>query len=58
MLLKPGTYQRDRAVFKKTEQTNPASPNVQKPKSGIEISADEMEVLYSLVGRDCPVTIR
>jgi LysM repeat protein len=39
-------------------ETNPASPNVQKPKSGIEISADEMEVLYSLVGRDCPVTIR
>jgi len=27
-------------------------------KSDIEISADEMEVLYSLVGRDCPVTIR
>jgi hypothetical protein len=39
-------------------ETNPASPNVQKPKSGIEISADEMEVLYSLVGKDSPVTIR
>lgn len=39
-------------------ETNPSSPNVQKPKSGIEISADEMEELYSLVGRDCPVTIR
>jgi len=39
-------------------ETNPASPNVQKPKSGIEISADEMEELYSLVGKDSPVSIR
>jgi LysM repeat protein len=39
-------------------ETNPSNPNAQKPKSGIEISADEMEELYSLVGRDCPVTIR
>ena len=39
-------------------ETNPASPNAQKPKSGIEISADEMEELYSLVGKDSPVTIR
>ncbi len=39
-------------------EPNPTNPNVQKPKSGIEISADEMEVLYSLVGKDSPVTIR
>jgi LysM repeat protein len=39
-------------------ETNPASPNVQKPKSGIEISADDMEELYSLVGKDTPVIIR
>jgi LysM repeat protein len=39
-------------------ETNPANPNVQKPKSGIEISADEMEELYSLIGKDAPVTIR
>ncbi|HZC36034.1 MAG TPA: LysM peptidoglycan-binding domain-containing protein [Chthoniobacterales bacterium] len=39
-------------------ETNPANPNAQKPKFGIEISADEMEELYSLVGRDCPVSIR
>src|SRR5258708_694401 len=39
-------------------ETNPTSPNAQKPKSGIEISADEMEELYSLVGKDSPVTIR
>jgi LysM repeat protein len=39
-------------------ETNPSNPNVQKPKSGIEISADEMEELYSLVGKNSPVTIR
>jgi LysM repeat protein len=39
-------------------ETNPANPNVQKPKSGIEISLDEMEELYSLVGKETPVTIR
>jgi LysM repeat protein len=39
-------------------ETNPANPNVQKPKSGIEISADEMEELYSLVGKESPVTVR
>jgi LysM repeat protein len=39
-------------------ETNPSHPNVQKPKSGIEISADEMEELYSLIGKDSPVTVR
>jgi LysM repeat protein len=39
-------------------ETNPANPNVQKPKSGIEISPDEMEELYSLVGKETPVTVR
>jgi LysM repeat protein len=39
-------------------ETSPANPNVQKPKSGIEIPAEEMEELYSLVGKDSPVTIR
>jgi LysM repeat protein len=39
-------------------ETNPSNPNAQKPKSGIEISADEMEELYSLIGKDSPVTIR
>jgi len=39
-------------------ETNPANPNVQKPKSGIEISAEEMEELYSLIGKGSPVTIR
>jgi LysM repeat protein len=39
-------------------ETNPSNPNVQKPKSGIEISSDEMEELYSLIGKDSPVAIR
>jgi LysM repeat protein len=39
-------------------ETNPANPNVQKPKSGIEIAPDEMEELYSLVGKESPVTVR
>jgi LysM repeat protein len=39
-------------------ETNPQSPNAQKPANGIMIEVPEMEELFALVAKDAPVTIK
>jgi hypothetical protein len=38
-------------------ETNPQSPNIQPPNSGIQLAPEDMEELFALVARDTPVTI-
>ena len=39
-------------------ETNPQSPNAQKPANGVMLAVPEMEELFALVAKDTPVTIR
>jgi len=39
-------------------ETNPQTPNVAAPKIGIELSAEAMDELYSLIARDTAVTVQ
>ena len=38
-------------------ETNPSNPNVQKPKSGMELAPEDMEELFALLVKDTPVTV-
>ena len=39
-------------------ETNPQTPNVQKPGNGIMLGSADMEELYALVGKDTPVIFK
>jgi LysM repeat protein len=39
-------------------ETNPQSPNAQKPANGIMLAPPEMEELFALVGKDTPVIVK
>lgn len=39
-------------------ETNPQTPNAQKPGIGIMLGSAEMEELYALVGKDTPVIVK
>jgi LysM repeat protein len=39
-------------------ETNPQSPNAQKPANGIMLAPPDMEELFALVGKDTPVMIK
>jgi LysM repeat protein len=39
-------------------ETNPQTPNVQPPNTGIILAPEDMEELFALVGRDTPVIIQ
>ena len=38
-------------------ETNPETPNVQPPNTGIKLAPEDMEELFALVGRDTPVIV-
>ncbi len=38
-------------------ETNPASPNIQPPNTGVMLASQEMDELFALVGKNTPVTI-
>jgi hypothetical protein len=38
-------------------ETNPQTPNVQPPNTGIKLAPEDMEELFALVGRDTPVIV-
>jgi LysM repeat protein len=39
-------------------ETNPQNPNIQKPSSGIMLSAPDMEEVFAVIAKDTPVTIQ
>jgi len=39
-------------------ETNPQSPNAQKPANGILLAAPDMEELFALVAKDTPVIVK
>jgi LysM repeat protein len=39
-------------------ETNPQSPNAQKPANGIMLAAPDMEELFALVAKDTPVVVK
>jgi LysM repeat protein len=39
-------------------ETNPQSPNAQKPANGIRLAASDMEELFALVAKDTPVVVK
>lgn len=39
-------------------ETNPQTPNAQKPANGIMLGTADMEELYALVGKDTPVIVK
>ena len=38
-------------------ETAPNTPNIQKPRFGIQLAPEDMEELFALLGKDTPVTI-
>jgi hypothetical protein len=39
-------------------ETNPQNPDIQKPNSGIMLSAPDMEEVFAVIAKDTPVTIQ
>ena len=39
-------------------ETNPQTPNAQKPANGIMLGPADMEELFALVGKDTPVIVK